>query len=82
MLDCFPPPDDVSVTRVSRYRRPWERSGLIGVQMNHHHGDLGVSLRTPWMTRMMVRHLLTEWRAPVAMIDVAMGNEQKVGDTK
>ncbi len=54
-----------------RLRRPWERSGLLGSQMNHYHGDLGVSLRTPWMTRAMARYLLAEWRAAADVIDVA-----------
>jgi hypothetical protein len=39
--------------------------------MNHHHGDLGVSLRTPWMARTMAGHLLTEWMAPAGLIDTA-----------
>jgi hypothetical protein len=39
--------------------------------MNHHHGDLGISRRTPWMTRRMARLLLGEWGAPADMIEVA-----------
>jgi anti-sigma regulatory factor (Ser/Thr protein kinase) len=39
--------------------------------MSSHSGDTGVSPRTPWMTRSLVRHLLAEWDAPGDLIDVA-----------
>jgi anti-sigma regulatory factor (Ser/Thr protein kinase) len=39
--------------------------------MNHHHGDWGVSLRTPWMTRSTARYLLREWRASADVIEMA-----------
>jgi anti-sigma regulatory factor (Ser/Thr protein kinase) len=51
--------------------RPWEHSGLRAGQMISHSGRYGVSLRTPWMARTMVRHLLTEWRATAELTGVA-----------
>jgi serine/threonine-protein kinase RsbW len=51
--------------------RPWEHSGLRASQMISHSGRYGVSLRTPWMARTMVRHLLTEWRATAELTGVA-----------
>src|SRR5277367_6831758 len=60
-----------SVRTLARSWRPWEHSGLTGADMNRYFGDLGISLRTPWMTRRTVRHVLGEWGAPPEMIDVA-----------
>ena len=39
--------------------------------MNHHHGDFGVSVKTPWMARSMARYLLAEWQASADVIEVA-----------
>jgi anti-sigma regulatory factor (Ser/Thr protein kinase) len=51
--------------------RPWEHSSLVGARMNHHHGDLGISRRTPRMTRSMARYLLNDWGVPAELIGVA-----------
>jgi hypothetical protein len=55
----------------ARQRRPWEHSGLRADQMSQHSGDTGVSPKTPWMTRRMVRFLLTEWGAATDLIETA-----------
>jgi hypothetical protein len=55
----------------ARQRRPWEHSGLRADQMSQHSGDTGVSPKTPWITRRMIRILLTEWGAPAGLIDTA-----------
>jgi anti-sigma regulatory factor (Ser/Thr protein kinase) len=52
-------------------QRAWEHSGLRASQMRHHSGDTGVSLRTPWMNRRMIRYLLTDWHAPAGLTDTA-----------
>jgi anti-sigma regulatory factor (Ser/Thr protein kinase) len=62
---------DSGLTAPERTSRPWEHSGLAGTGMNHHHGDFGISLRTPWMARSMARLILAEWRVPADTIDVA-----------
>jgi anti-sigma regulatory factor (Ser/Thr protein kinase) len=51
--------------------RPWEHSGLRASQMISHSGRYGVSLKTPWMARTTIRHLLTEWRATAELTGVA-----------
>jgi anti-sigma regulatory factor (Ser/Thr protein kinase) len=63
--------DEVGHEIARQARRPWEHSGLRAAEMHSHSGDNGVSLKTPWMARMMVRHLLTEWWADAGVIDVA-----------
>jgi anti-sigma regulatory factor (Ser/Thr protein kinase) len=51
----------------ARPQRPWERPGLHADEMHHHSGDTGVTARTPWMNRRMVRFLLTGWGAPESL---------------
>jgi anti-sigma regulatory factor (Ser/Thr protein kinase) len=53
--------------------RPWMTPEFLNLRDPEffHHGDFGITRLTPWMARLLTRHILADWQVPEDTIESA-----------